>query len=122
MDIKKYKVFAKTAELSSLTRAAEELGITQSGVSHIIAAVEAEFGFTLLTRIRNGVRLTPEGKRILPHIRSLLREETLLLREAAEIRGAATGVVCIGTFTSVATHWLPSMIKEFQQEYLHLIR
>lgn len=86
-------------------------------MSHIIAAVEAEFGFTLLTRIRNGVRLTPEGKRILPHIRSLLREETLLLREAAEIRGAATGVVCIGTFTSVATHWLPSMIKEFQQEY-----
>lgn len=43
MDTKKYEVFEKTVELSSLTKAAEELGLTQSGVSHIIAALEEEF-------------------------------------------------------------------------------
>ena len=48
MDTKKYEVFEKTVELSSLTKAAEELGLTQSGVSHIIAALEEEFGFPLL--------------------------------------------------------------------------
>ena len=42
MDTKKYEVFEKTVELSSLTKAAEELGLTQSGVSHIIAALEEE--------------------------------------------------------------------------------
>ena len=56
MDTKKYEVFEKTVELSSLTKAAEELGLTQSGVSHIIAALEEEFGFPLLTRSRTGVR------------------------------------------------------------------
>ena len=45
MDIKKYEVFEKIVELSSLTRAAEELGLTQSGVSHILASLEEEFGF-----------------------------------------------------------------------------
>ena len=44
MDTKKYEVFAKTVELGSLTRAAEELGLTQSGVSHILAAMGEELG------------------------------------------------------------------------------
>lgn len=117
MDTKKYRIFAKTVELASLTRAAEEFGLTQSGVSHIIAALETELGFSLLTRSRTGARLTPEGERMLPHIRALLEQEEKIKQEAAEIAGAGTGEVCIGTFTSVATHWLPAMIKEFQKEY-----
>ena len=59
MDTKKYEVFEKTVELSSLTKAAEELGLTQSGVSHIIAALEEEFGFPLLTRSRTGAGHSP---------------------------------------------------------------
>ena len=42
MDTKKYEVLEKTVELSSLTKAAQELGLTQSGVSHMLAAIEAE--------------------------------------------------------------------------------
>ena len=38
MDTKKYEVLEKTVELSSLTKAAQELGLTQSGVSHMLAA------------------------------------------------------------------------------------
>ena len=69
MDTKKYEVFEKTVEMASLTRAAEELGLTQSGVSHIIAALEEEFGLPLLRRTRVGARLTPEGERLMPCIR-----------------------------------------------------
>lgn len=115
MDTKKYEVFAKTVELSSLTAAAQALGLTQSAVSHIIAAVEEELKLTLLKRSRTGARLTPEGERMLPYIKEILRQEALMYRAAEGLRELTAGEVRIGTFTSVATHWLPGMMKEFQQ-------
>ena len=117
MDTKKYEVFAKTVELGSLTRAAEELGLTQSGVSHILAAMEEELGFTLLKSSRAGVRLTAEGEQLLPCIREIVRQEGLLRERAASLRGGVSGTVRIGTFTSVATHWLPGMMQSFQTAY-----
>ena len=94
MDTKKYEVFEKTVELSSLTKAAEELGLTQSGVSHIIAALEEEFGFPLLTRSRTGARLTPEGEKIMPFLRDILRSQEQLDQTAAELRGLSAGTHC----------------------------
>lgn len=120
MDTKKYEVFEKTVELSSLTQAAEELGLTQSGVSHIIAALEEEFGFPLLTRSRTGARLTPEGEKIMPFLRDILRSQEQLDQTAAELRGLSAGTVRIATFTSVAVHWLPGMMQEFQTLYPHV--
>ncbi len=117
MDTKKYEVFEKTVELGSLTRAGEDLGLTQSGVSHIISALEDELGVPLLRRTRTGARLTDAGAKLMPSIRQILRAEERLRWTAESIRGAAEGTVCIGTFTSVAVHWLPGMMKEFQQEY-----
>lgn len=117
MDTKKYEVFEKTVDCASLTKAAEELGLTQSGVSHIIAAVEAEFSLPLLRRTRAGARLTPEGERLMPYIREILRQERLMRQVAEEVRTLVAGTIRIGTFTSVATHWLPAMMMRFQQEH-----
>jgi DNA-binding transcriptional LysR family regulator len=117
MNIKKYEVFSRTAELGSLTRAAESLGLTQSAVSHIIAGLEEDFGFPLLVRSRLGARLTSDGERVMPLIRNILSDNEELEQTAEAIRGLDTGSVSIGTFTSVAVHWLPGMIKEFQLDY-----
>ena len=117
MDTKKYEVFEKIVELSSLTRAAEELGLTQSGVSHILSAREDEMGYPLLRRSRVGARLTPEGARLMPFIRDVLRAQERLEQTAADLRGLAAGTVRVATFTSVAVHWLPAMIQEFQGLY-----
>ena len=117
MDTKKYAVVEKVVEKASLTKAAEELGLTQSGVSHIVAAVEAELSLPLLKRTRTGARLTPEGERIMPHIRAIVAEERLLRQTAEELHTLVAGKVRVGTFTSVATHWLPAMMMRFQQEH-----
>lgn len=117
MDTKKYEVFIKAVELSSLTKAAEEMGITQSAVSHIVASVEAELELPLLKRSRTGARLTPEGERIMPYIREICRQEAQMRAAAAELHSLIGGKVRIGTFTSVATHWLPAMMMSFQREY-----
>lgn len=117
MDVKKYEVFEKTVEKASLTRAAEDLGLTQSGVSHIIAAVEAELELPLLRRTRTGARLTPEGEAVIPFIREIVSQEQQLRQKAAQLRAGTAGSIRIGTFTSVATHWLPGMMQSFQTAY-----
>ena len=117
MDTKKYEVLEKTVELSSLTKAAQELGLTQSGVSHMLAAIEAELQLPLLKRTRTDARLTPEGEQMMPYIHEIVRQEKLLRQAAAALHTLVTGKIRIGTFTSVATHWLPAMMMQFQQAY-----
>lgn len=115
--ISKYEALAKVVELGSLTKAAEALGCTQSAVSHAISNLESEFGFAILKRSRAGVRLTSEGERIMPPVRGMLNYEEQLKQTVSAIRGLDFGTVRIGAFTSVAVHWLPSVIKEFQNDY-----
>lgn len=117
MSISRYETLAKVVELGSLTRAAEALGCTQSAVSHTINNLETEFGFAIIKRSRAGVRLTGDGERIMPSVRGILNYEEQLRQTVSAIRGLDFGTVRIGAFTSVAVHWLPGVIKEFQRDY-----
>lgn len=107
MSITKYQVFLSTVELGSLTKTAEALNLTQSGVSHAIASLEEEFGFLLLIRDRAGIRLTSNGERLLRYVRDILQANERLKQEVAAINGLETGTVRIGSFVSVSTQWLP---------------
>ncbi|HMM19780.1 MAG TPA: LysR family transcriptional regulator [Selenomonadales bacterium] len=117
MSISKYEVFSSVVELGSLTRAAEMLNLTQSGVSHAISSLENEFGFMLLTRDRSGISLTPNGERVLRHIREVLQWDERLRQEVAAINGLEVGMLRIGTFTSVSAQWLPGILKQFHNEH-----
>ena len=114
MSLKKYEAFVKTVELGSLTRAADALNSTQSRISHILSDLEEEYGFTLLHRSRSGIQLTEAGSLLLPRMEAILQEEQALQTVISEIRGADAGTVRLGAFTSVAVHWLPGMIHDFQ--------
>ena len=117
MNIGKYETLMAVVEYGSLTRAAQSLGCTQSAVSHSIESLEQELGFALLKRGRAGVRRTGEGERLIPAVRNLLNSAEQLAQTAASIRGLESGTVRIGSFTSVAVHWLPPVLKEFQKDY-----
>lgn len=117
MSIQKYQVFLHVLEAGSVSRAAEDMGLTQSAVSHSLSSLEEEFGFRLLTRSRSGVRLSSEGKRILPAIRDILSAEERLRETVSSLHGLSTGTIRVASFTSVAVHWLPSMLKAFQSQY-----
>lgn len=120
MSISKYEVFLKVVELGSLTKAADLLGFTQSGISHTISSLEMEFGFSLLVRNRSGVKLTVNGEQVLQPIREILKWNEQLKQQVADIHGLETGTITIGTFTSVSVNWLPGMIKEFRKEYPYI--
>lgn len=117
MPVNKYEAFLLSVELGSITRAAENLGVTQSAVSHMISSLEAELGFALLRRGRGGASPTAEGQSVTPAIRGILTARERLDQMASAIRGLDSGTVRIGTFTSVGVHWLPGIIAEFQADY-----
>ena len=117
MALDKYQTLMTVVDTGSLTRAAEQLDCTQSAVSHCLDALEKELGFAVLKRSRAGVRLTNEGERLLPAVRGLLGAAEQLRQTASSIRGLESGTVRIGAFTSVAVHWLPPILKEFQHDF-----
>lgn len=119
MDIQKYLVFLKVIECGSITKAADALSYSQSGISRILQEVEKELGLPLLERGqgRGGIRLTSGGTKLLPQIKALCHANEILLRQADEWKELETGLIRIGTFSSVATHWLPNIIKEYKKDY-----
>ena len=117
MDQNKCVALLTAIDLGNLTRAAEQLGYTQSGLSYVIKTLETELGFPLLVRSRTGVRPTEDCQRILPLLRDLDRKSRQLEQEAADIRGLAVGTVSLATFPSISRFWLPEILRDFAQHY-----
>lgn len=120
MNIRKYEAFVRAVELGSLSKAAEELGYTQSGISHMMQSLEEEVGFSLMVRTSSGIRPNSEGQLLLPIIRQLLNTNEALEQYIAKVKGADTGRIRIAAYPSVATYWLPEIIRDFQKDYPHV--
>ena len=116
-NLQKYQAFIATVDSGSFTKAADILGYAQSSVSKMIADLESEWQVVLLERSRAGVQLTSDGMAMLPYARELVNSYRKVQEQAASISGVATGIIRIGTFSSVATHWIPSIIQRFQKDY-----
>lgn len=117
MESARCKAFIAAAESGSLSKAAEKLNYTASGVSQLISAMERDFGFPLLKRTRKGVTLTAEGEEMLPAIRGFVQQESRMYELAADITGLQVGTIHIAAYSSIATHWLPKVIAGFKQKY-----
>ena len=115
--LQKYIAFVKTVEKGSFTRAARDLNYAQSSVSKMVADLEQEWGMTLLERSKSGVCLTSEGAQILPFLRKVLNDYQEMEGKIGQMNGLETGVVRIGTFSSVAINWLPNIFSELQKSY-----
>lgn len=117
MDTKKFETLLKVIECGNITKAGEELGYTQSGISHMIKTLEGELGFPLLTRSKSGVIPTGDGEEMIPILRKLVYWNEQFEQTAASIRGITSGSVKIGTYTSMSVHFLPAILKAFQRDF-----
>lgn len=116
-NIQKMQVLLETVRAGSFTRAAERLSYSQSGVSRMVADLEADWGFKVLDRSREGVVLSADGRQVMPAVEALCEEFGRLQRRVDEMRGLMRGKICIGTFSSVATHVLPPVIARFRADH-----
>ncbi len=117
MDTARCKAFLAAVDEGNITKAADKLGYTPSGVSQLITALEDDLGLKLLERTRKGVKLTDDGSMILKDIRRFINSETAVYEMASDIKGLTVGTVNISSYPSVATYWLPEVIKKFQKDY-----
>lgn len=113
----RYDAFIKIIETGSFTKAAEELGYTQSAISQMIHSLEKELSTTLILRSRKGISLTPDGQEILPYIKNIYYAHRELIEKHREMQGLQSGIIRIGTFSSVSSNWLPQLMKDFKEKY-----
>lgn len=116
MESKKLEALLMAADLGSFTKAAEVLGYTQSGLTHMMNSLEREIGFPLLDRGRHGVRLTDEGEKLAPLIREFLRAGAELDDTVAQLSASRSETIHAAAYASLAMHWLPAIIQAFRAE------
>jgi DNA-binding transcriptional LysR family regulator len=114
METRKIAALHTAINLGSISKASEKLGYSQSGMTYMINSLEEETGILLLQRNHNGITLTKEGEELEPFIKALLDNEKVLLAKASEIAKRNTRKLRIGAYSSIATYWLPEIIKEFK--------
>ena len=111
------EVFMNIVRLGSYSKAAEKLGYTKAGISYIVTSMEETAGFKLFNREYGGVRLTPEGETLLPHMQRLYEQEQNLREQMDRIKGLETGHVRVISFNTVLVCWFPDILRGFNEKY-----
>ncbi|WHY27171.1 LysR family transcriptional regulator [Bacillus wiedmannii] len=117
MNFFQLEVFLKVVENGSFTKAGDQIGLTQSGVSHNITALETELGVNLLKRGRNGVSLTTAGEYIIPHIRAIVENMAHIEQKVAAVNGMEMGKLSIGSFPSFTAKFIPFLFSIYKEKF-----
>ena len=113
MEINKYALFADVADTKNFTKTGERMGYTQPGVSHILKGMEAEFGFPLFIRTKQGVIPTTNAETILPLVRQLLSINEQLEQTISSLNGLTTGRLTIASFASIYSVYVSQLEVEY---------
>ena len=96
-----------------VTRAAEELGMSQPALSRALARFEADLGVPLLERVGRSVRLTRYGEAFLKRIEKAHAEIDEGRRELADLADAKRGVIELGFFRTLGAAYIPQFVRRF---------
>ena len=114
MELRNINTFVRVAELLNFSKAAAELGYSQSTATIQIKQLEDELGKQLFERIGKHIRLTETGANFLPKAIEILKA----VREARKVvlsEGEVTGKLRIGTVDSLLSSFLPQVIVDFRK-------
>lgn len=117
MDSSKFFALLKSVEYGSLTKAADELGYTQAGLTHMMNRLEKEIGITLLQRTKSGVTLTNDGNKLLPLIRSFTQQGLELEKAIKSMIESNDTVIRVASYASITNNWLPTIISNFKNDF-----
>ncbi|MGI8768846.1 MAG: LysR family transcriptional regulator [Propionibacteriaceae bacterium] len=114
MELRQLEHFVAVAEQQHFTRAAEELQISQSGLSASIRALESELGTPLFTRSTRRVELTGAGRAFLTEAIRTVTSATAAKNVVAAVRGVLSGTLGIGTEQCLGVLDLPAELAAFR--------
>ncbi|HWK71609.1 MAG TPA: LysR family transcriptional regulator [Burkholderiaceae bacterium] len=110
------RYFLKIAELSSLSKAAEELDVSQSGLSRQLASLEAFLGQALFTRTGRGVTLTEAGKRLQQGTEQHYAQIDAALEAAKITEGGQEGSLRVATIHTLS-HYFANLLTKFVSQH-----
>ncbi|MEK6592367.1 MAG: LysR family transcriptional regulator [Pseudomonadota bacterium] len=116
MDLRSIKYFVQIAELGSITRAADHLGIAQPALSRHVRSIEDELGTQLLVRLPRGVRLTGAGRQFLDHCRRIVRELARVKDELRTSNEVPRGRMILGLSPTIGPMLLPGVIERARRQ------
>lgn len=118
VNLELYRVFYAVAKCGSLTKASEELYISQPAVSQAIKQLETQLGGPLFNRTHKGMELSETGgKQIFPYVEEALKLLDMAENKYSELKDKATGTVRICASDTVSTHFLLPYVKIFHERY-----
>lgn len=117
VNIELYRIFLHTARLGNLTKAAQQLHITQPSVSYAIKQLESRLDVKLFDRLSKGVKLTPEGCALLEYV-----EQSFALLHAGEqkianLKTLSSGELRVGASGPMIKHLLLPALDQFHEQY-----
>lgn len=115
-DWNRARAFLVTAEEGSLVAAARSLGMTQPTLGRQVAALESEIGFDLFIRRGRGLELTPNGIKLLEHVRLMGDAANQFSLSASGKSDVLKGDVSITASELLSTFMLPPMIKSLREQ------
>ena len=117
-DLRRLRAFHAVAQMGSFSAAGLELGYAQSVVFwHHVAALEREFGLTLINRGTRPVSITDAGARLLRHAEAVLGHVTAAEDELRAIAGLQGGTLRVGAFLSACNSFLPAALARFEEKH-----
>lgn len=117
IDSQMMRIFAVVARSMSMTRAAEELGITVSAVSHSLKKLEADLGCTLIERLPKKLSLTPAGRDFLTESEAILQRMARARERVTPWADTTRGQLRIGCSTTACLYLLPPALREFRESF-----
>src|SRR5690625_1896984 len=117
MELQQLRYVLTVAETGNFTRAAQQCFVVQSALSHQIAALERELGFTLFARTSRRVELTAAGAAFLPAARACLEAAERAVTDAAAAAGQVRGRLAVGVIPTVTAIDIPAAMRRFHERY-----
>ncbi|MDE6585089.1 MAG: LysR family transcriptional regulator [Clostridia bacterium] len=112
-----YRVFYTVARCGSLTKAAQELFISQPAVSQSVKQFENQLGVNLFNRTHRGMDLSAAGKLIFKQVEEALNLLDDAESKVSELKTTATGRIRIGATDSIFSHFLSDKLAAFNEKY-----
>jgi len=117
MTLEQLRIFVCVADRLNMTRAAETLHITQSGVSASISALENAYGTALFDRVGRRIELSAAGQAFLVEAEKVLRQVGYAQRALSDLSNLRRGVVSICASQTAGNYYLPKLIAQFQRTW-----
>lgn len=118
MTLRHFQIFAAVVDNKTMHQAAEILYISQPGVSQAIRELEKHYQVTLFERYKKKLILTPEGEKLLAHVRILLAEAESLNQDMLMVN--RNPIIRVGSTVSVGEELLVPLVVGFEQKYPHV--